>query len=104
MTIDPSKVENSRKQSSGKIGVSLQEGSSEKQLVIQAKLLIPEEPGTIPETPAALGGNARGLDEESPADLSREAANMLELLSRQSTCVTPLSISSKAAQAVLKQF
>ena len=47
---------------------------------------------------------ASAPDEGAPADLNREAANMLELLARQSDCSTPLSISSKAAQAVLKQF
>lgn len=46
-----------------------------------------------------------GCQEQAPpADLNREAANLLELLSRQSASATPLSISSKAAQAVLKQF
>lgn len=47
---------------------------------------------------------ARSQDEGTPTDLNREAANMLELLARQSDRTTPLSISSKAAQAVLKQF
>lgn len=42
--------------------------------------------------------------EETPPDLSKEAANMLELLARQSEAATLLSISSKAAQAVIKQF
>jgi hypothetical protein len=38
------------------------------------------------------------------ADINREAANLQELLSRLTGSVTPLSISSKAAQVVLRQF
>ena len=47
-------------------------------------------------------GNTFG--KQPTADLHREAANMLELQSRQSTSAASLSISSKAAQAVLRQF
>jgi len=42
--------------------------------------------------------------EQSQEDLNREAANMQELLSRQPALATPLSICSKQAQAVLRQF
>lgn len=38
------------------------------------------------------------------ADLRQEAANMLRLASAQEGLQTPLSISSKGAQAVMKQF
>ncbi|HBG07909.1 MAG: hypothetical protein A2075_19060 [Geobacteraceae bacterium GWC2_58_44] len=62
------------------------------------------EPSKVETSQKLRGGNARHQREESPADLNREAANMLELQSRQSSCATPLSISSKAAQAVLRQF
>jgi hypothetical protein len=42
--------------------------------------------------------------EEVSVDLRCEGANMLELQARQSVWVTPLGISSKAAQVVLRQF
>jgi hypothetical protein len=48
--------------------------------------------------------NGKGCGKQPTADLHREAANMLALQSRQTSSMTSLSISSKAAQAVLRQF
>lgn len=59
---------------------------------------------TRQEVVALRGGAARSLIGEMPVDLLREGANMLELQLRQSRCVTSLSISSKATQALLRQF
>ncbi|HBA88079.1 MAG TPA: hypothetical protein DCZ75_08870 [Geobacter sp.] len=53
---------------------------------------------------AASGPVAPGEDGEDAPDLKQEAANMLALASMQSGLETPLSISSKGAQVVLKQF
>lgn len=56
--------------------------------------------GPVSRTP--LEGKLCGT--ETVADLHREAANMLELQSRQSNSGTALSLPSKAAQTVLRQF
>ena len=105
MTIDPSKVKMTQRQPEGKISVSSHGGMIEAHhWVILAEGLIPEEQMRTSTTKQALDGNTRGQDEVAPADLNQEAANMLELMSRQSTRVTALSISSKQAQAVLRQF
>jgi hypothetical protein len=59
-------------------------------------------PGFSPgETRPAAGTDAPAT---ASADLCQEAANMLELLSRQSPSFDLLSVTSKAAQAVIRQF
>jgi hypothetical protein len=59
-----------------------------------------------PELSPVANRAPAGLEEPAPEprDLSQEAANMLELLSRQSASLDLLSITSKAAQAVIRQF
>jgi hypothetical protein len=47
---------------------------------------------------------ARHLAAGLPVDLVQEGANMQELGLRQTRCATLLSISSKATQALLRQF
>jgi len=56
------------------------------------------------EVVSVRGAASRCFNAEAPVDLVQEGANMLELQMRQSRCVTPLSISSKATQALLRQF
>ena len=57
-----------------------------------------------PDAAAALSAAVRRHREERPLDLFSEGANMLELQRRQSRCLTSLSLSSKATQALLSQF
>jgi hypothetical protein len=53
---------------------------------------------------ALKGSAARCRHDVFCIDLLQEGANILELRLRQSRCLTPLSISSRAAKAVLNQF
>lgn len=56
-------------------------------------------------TARTTNSSASEEEELGPLDPNQEAANMLELLSRQSADSPPLlNISSKSAQAVLRQF
>jgi hypothetical protein len=60
---------------------------------------------TRQEVAALRCGAARRNAGEMPVDLNREGTNMAELQMRQSCrCETLLSISSKATQALLRQF
>jgi hypothetical protein len=69
----------------------------------QREQVAQEQPVSRVPTPAC-SSIARSHQEEIPVDLLREGANMLELKLRQSRCLTPLSLSSKATQALLRQF
>ena len=100
MTIDPSKLENAGKGCPARNLASSPDGSAESGPMLKEPVIFPQER----ESRAARGGAARVQVEGCAADLNREAANMLELQSRQSMGVTPLSISSQAAQTVMKQF
>jgi len=64
----------------------------------------PAERQSRKESAVVRHGVAHRLREEMPVDLVQEGANMLELQTRQSRCVTLLSISSKATRALLRQF
>jgi hypothetical protein len=76
----------------------------EKHAACEPDLPATAEQVTRQEVVALRGGAARSLGGGLPIDLVREGANMLELQMRQSRCITPLSISSKATQALLRQF
>ena len=79
------------------------EPTPERHTVIEVEL--PREPDqvTCRKVVAVRGGAARRFNEQLPIDLVREGASMAELQMR-SRCVTPLSISSKATQALLRPF
>ena len=68
----------------------------EQRTFLEVELPSPGEPVSALKVLAVHGAG--------PVDLVQEGANMLELQLRQSRCVTPLSISSKATQALLRQF
>ena len=76
----------------------------EKHTVIEVELAAPAEQVTRIGSVAVRHGGAPRLGEVMPVDLLQEGANMLELQMRQSRCVTPLSISSMATRALLRQF
>ncbi|GFO66575.1 hypothetical protein GMLC_01540 [Geomonas limicola] len=67
-------------------------------------------PAANTDTPAQVGVSAlhsragRCACREIPLDLFREGANISELSLRQSRCLTPLTLSSRAAQDLLRQF
>jgi len=96
MKNDRCQSDNSKQPSRGEIPASSRGGAP------AAAVLLP----VAQARPAAVEiSQADGCRDDGAATaLSREAANLLELLSRHSMSDTPLSISSKAAQAVLRQF
>lgn len=53
---------------------------------------------------AVRGSATRCLSELLDVDLVREGSNMWALTVRQSRCLTPLTISSRATQDMLRQF
>jgi hypothetical protein len=64
----------------------------------------PSEPKAHAPLLDARGSAARCRHDTFCIDLLQEGANILELKLRQSRCLTPLSISSRATQAILNQF
>jgi hypothetical protein len=83
---------------------SQQEHAAVQLTASELDLLATAEQVTRQEIVALQSGAARRHVGQMPVDLIKEGANMLELQMRQSRCVTPLSISSKATQAMLRQF
>jgi hypothetical protein len=70
----------------------------------QPQVVTPADPQPRDPLLALKGSAARCRHDVFCIDLLQEGANMLELRMRQSRCLTPLSISSRAAQAILNQF
>ena len=69
----------------------------------KSRVHFPNEQERASLTVRALYASSR--DEFSTVvDLNQEAENMLQLISRQSTSITALALSSKQALAVLRQF
>ena len=81
-----------------------QEPASDRVTASELDLAATAEQVTRLEIVALQGGAAQSLSGEMPVDLIREGANMLELQMRQLRCETPLNISSKATQVLLRQF
>ena len=81
-----------------------QQHEPEKHTVIEVELPTTAEQVTRLDVAALRCGAVRSIAPEIPVDLLQEGANMLELQMRQSRCLTPLSCSSKATQAILRQF
>jgi len=104
MRTDLPKVESATLQPSNPDPSCQQARAPEKHTAMAAQLPTPTEGATRREVGAARGGADRRFGAETPVDLVQEGANMLALQMRQSHCVTPLSLSSKATQAVLRQF
>jgi hypothetical protein len=98
------KLESSTAQQSEPVTFRLQGGTPEPHTVITVELDTPADLATQREVVALRCTATRRLNQELPVDLVREGANMLELQARQSRCMTPLSISSKATQNLLRQF
>ncbi|HEY5512848.1 MAG TPA: hypothetical protein VIK40_04315 [Geomonas sp.] len=105
MTIEQPKVTRGKVQRAKLVQSSPLAAGQERRTGMPTKAVSPEEQlTTSAEAADALGGADRHQNQDLPVDLVREGANMLELQMRQSMCVTPLSMSSKAAQVVLRQF
>ena len=104
MTTYLSQFESARLQAAEPEGSSHPAPAPEKHTVIEVELPAPAGPANSLAVVAVRSFAARRLTEEMPVDLAQEGVNMLELQMRQSRCLTPLSISSKATQALLRQF
>jgi len=78
----------------------------EMRLGVQAEIYSPGEKALRAKTVEVVQApnGAAPINTGILPDLNREGANMLELLTRQSTSITTLSIFSKSAQTVLRQF